>query len=244
MERRRTGRLFRQIRGAADQISPGPIPQPAKRTGRLLHHQAASRRRPDAGNTFDRRSGMARHGRLARSFDRDIRVFLRQAQFQESQLQWSAEQPVNAVAASQRRMAPRGASDQAFARARIGRARGHPGLRNPGGRVAGAQAIGEDRAQAQRRAARGTYGTGVKTSGLHIAADRPAYFAGLEPKVWLESSFLRTWVITEPQLILKILRNPHAWVLNVDDMIGAVEKAYGLEFPNMRYSARYLPLFL
>jgi hypothetical protein len=27
-------------------------------------------------------------------------------------------------------------------------------------------------------------------------------------------------------------------------MIGAVEKAYGLEFPNMRYSARYLPLFL
>jgi hypothetical protein len=106
--------------------------------------------------------------------------------------------------------------------------------------MAGKQAVSEDRAEAQQ----GVGGAGVKTSELHIAAGRPAHFAGLHPKVWLESSFLRTWVITEPQLIIKVLRNPNARVLNVDDMIGAVEKAYGLEFPNMRYSARYLPLFL
>jgi cytochrome P450 len=110
--------------------------------------------------------------------------------------------------------------------------------------VAGKPGIGENGAQAQRRAAEGISGTVVKTSELHIAPDRQAYFASLEPKVWLESSFLRTWVVAEPSLIVRLLRSRHASVLNVDDMIGAIERAYGVEFPNVRYAARHLPLFL
>ena len=84
----------------------------------------------------------------------------------------------------------------------------------------------------------------MKTSEFHIAPDRHGHFAGLEPKVWLESSFLRTWVIAEPSLIVEILRSRNASVLNVDDMIGAIERAYGVEFPNVRFAARHLPLFL
>lgn len=84
----------------------------------------------------------------------------------------------------------------------------------------------------------------MKTSELHIAPDRHEHFAGLEPKVWLESSFLRTWVIAEPGLIPRLLRSRHTAILNVDDMIGSIERAYRVEFPNMRFAARYLPLFL
>ena len=84
----------------------------------------------------------------------------------------------------------------------------------------------------------------MKTSELHIAPDRQAYFAGLEPRVWLESSLLRTWVVAEPALILRLLRSRHAGVLNVDDMIGAIERRYGVELPNVRFAARHLPLFL
>jgi hypothetical protein len=110
--------------------------------------------------------------------------------------------------------------------------------------MAGEPDIGEDGAQAQRRAAEGTSGSAVKTSELHIAVDRHAYLAGLEPKVWLESSLLRTWVIAEPSLIVDLLRSRHAAILNVDDMIGAIERAYGGEFPNVRFAALHLPLFL
>ncbi len=84
----------------------------------------------------------------------------------------------------------------------------------------------------------------MKTSELHIVPDRHEHFAGLEPKVWLESSFLRTWVIAEPGLIVKILRSRHAVILNVDDMINSIERAYGAEFPNVRFAVRHLPLFL
>lgn len=84
----------------------------------------------------------------------------------------------------------------------------------------------------------------MKTSELHIAADRHEYLAGLSPKVWLERSFLRTWVIADPSLIVKLLRSGHAVILDVDDMISAIERGYGVEFPNVRFASRYLPLFL
>lgn len=84
----------------------------------------------------------------------------------------------------------------------------------------------------------------MKTSQLHIAPDRQDHFAGLSPKVWLESSFLRTWVIAEPALITKLLRSRNAVILSVDEMINSIERAYGVEFPNVRFAARHLPLFL
>jgi cytochrome P450 len=84
----------------------------------------------------------------------------------------------------------------------------------------------------------------VKTTELHLAPDRQDRFAGLEPKVWLESSLLRTWVIAEPALIVSLLRHPQAVILNIEDMLAAIERAHGIEFPNVRYAARHLPLFL
>lgn len=84
----------------------------------------------------------------------------------------------------------------------------------------------------------------MKTSELHIAAGRRDHFAGLEPKVWLETSLLRTWVIVEPSLIVRILRSRHAVILDVDEMITSIERAYGVAFPHVRFAARHLPLFL
>lgn len=84
----------------------------------------------------------------------------------------------------------------------------------------------------------------MKASQLHTASDRRDRFAGLDPKVWLDKSLLRTWVIAEPGLIIKLLRDPRAVILSIDDMLDALESAYGVEFPNVRFAARHLPLFL
>lgn len=84
----------------------------------------------------------------------------------------------------------------------------------------------------------------MKTSELHRAPDRRDRFGNLEPKVWLESSLLRTWVVAEPSLIVELLRNPHAVILSIEEMIGAVEQAYGVDFPHVKFAARHLPLFL
>jgi cytochrome P450 len=84
----------------------------------------------------------------------------------------------------------------------------------------------------------------VKVSRLHLMPDRRDRFALLEPKIWLDSSLLRTWVIAEPALIVRFLRDPNAVILNVDELLEAIERAYGVEFHNVRYAARHLPLFL
>ena len=84
----------------------------------------------------------------------------------------------------------------------------------------------------------------MKTSQLHLAPDRRERFAALDQKVWLESALLRTWVIAEPALIIELLRDPRAVILSIDDMIGAVEQNYAVEFPQVRFAARHLPLFL
>src|SRR5262245_19235273 len=109
--------------------------------------------------------------------------------------------------------------------------------------MAGKAKLGQDRAEAQARQQR-CRRTAVKTGHLHTTADRQDRFAGLEPKVWLESSVLRTWVIAEPGLIVRILRDPQAVILSIDDMLDAVERAYDIEFPHVRFAARHLPLFL
>lgn len=84
----------------------------------------------------------------------------------------------------------------------------------------------------------------MRTSALHTAPDRRARFAALTPKVWLETSPFRTWVIGEPALIVEVLRSPHAGILHIEAMLDAVERAYRISFPNVRFAARHLPLFL
>ena len=84
----------------------------------------------------------------------------------------------------------------------------------------------------------------MKVSRLHLMPDRRERFALLEPKIWLDSSLLRTWVIAEPALIVRFLRDPNAVILSIDELLEAIERAYGIEFHNVRYAARHLPLFL
>ncbi len=84
----------------------------------------------------------------------------------------------------------------------------------------------------------------MKIPLLHTASDRRDRFARLEPKVWLDTSLLRTWVIAEPALILRLLRDPGATILSIDDMLDALEERYEVKFPNVRFAARQLPLFL
>ncbi len=55
---------------------------------------------------------------------------------------------------------------------------------------------------------------------------------------------LRTWVIADPGLIVKVLRSQHAVILSISDMLHAVERKYGVELPNVRFAGRHLPLFL
>lgn len=51
-------------------------------------------------------------------------------------------------------------------------------------------------------------------------------------------------MIAEPALIVELLRSPRAEILHIEDMLGAVERAYHIAFPNVRFAARHLPLFL
>jgi cytochrome P450 len=109
--------------------------------------------------------------------------------------------------------------------------------------VAGEAAFGQYRAEAQTIFAQGCR-PAVKTAQLHLAPDRRDRFAALEPKVWLESSLIRTWVIAEPSLIIELLRDPRAVILSIDDMLGVVERNYAVAFPHVRFATRHLPLFL
>ncbi|MGE4251602.1 MAG: hypothetical protein AB7F09_19610 [Parvibaculaceae bacterium] len=84
----------------------------------------------------------------------------------------------------------------------------------------------------------------MKAWQFHTAPDRRERFARLEPKVWLDSSLLRTWVVADPELIVRVLQEPRAAILSIHDLVGAVEAAYGVEFPYVRFAARHLPLFL
>lgn len=84
----------------------------------------------------------------------------------------------------------------------------------------------------------------VKVTTLHILPDRQERFAALSPNVSLDASFLRTWMIADPALIVSLLRDSRAVILSVEDMIAAIERVYGVEFPHVRFAVRHLPLFL
>ena len=84
----------------------------------------------------------------------------------------------------------------------------------------------------------------MKSTELHLAPDRRHRYARLEPKIWLESSLLRTWVVAEPSVIVHLLRDPRTVILSVAEMMDAIEHAHGIAFPNVRYAANHLPLFL
>lgn len=82
----------------------------------------------------------------------------------------------------------------------------------------------------------------MKFYQLHAADDRPAAFANLSPPVWLENDFLRTWVVADPDLALKILRSPLAVIASRAGILKTLSDRYGIELPNAAYACRVLPV--
>ena len=84
----------------------------------------------------------------------------------------------------------------------------------------------------------------IKSYELHTAPQRPALFASLPQKVWLETDFLRVWVVAEPQICVEILRSPAMVMPDFLAIVGQVEKSTGLSLHNVRTAAGYLPVLL
>jgi len=84
----------------------------------------------------------------------------------------------------------------------------------------------------------------VKSYQLHSADSRQALFAQLSPRVWLENDLLRAWVITDPAVILRVLRSPLAIVSSLTDVMKAIKENYGTELPNVAYACSVLPLLV
>src|SRR5437868_12934448 len=82
----------------------------------------------------------------------------------------------------------------------------------------------------------------MKFYQLHTADNRPAAFANLSPPVWLENDFLRTWVVADPDLALKILRSPLAVIASRAGILKTLSDRYGIELPNAAYACRVLPV--
>ncbi|QIG50920.1 hypothetical protein G5V57_26230 [Nordella sp. HKS 07] len=84
----------------------------------------------------------------------------------------------------------------------------------------------------------------MKSYQLHSADDRHAVFAQLSPRIWLENDLLRAWVVTDPEVILRIFRSPLAVVSSLTDVLKAIRENYGTELPNVAYACGVLPLLV
>ena len=84
----------------------------------------------------------------------------------------------------------------------------------------------------------------VKSYQLHSADDRHAVFAQLSSRIWLENDLLRAWVVTDPEVILRIFRSPLAVVSSLTDVLKAIRENYGTELPNVAYACGVLPLLV
>jgi hypothetical protein len=84
----------------------------------------------------------------------------------------------------------------------------------------------------------------MKFYELHSAEDRHAVLARLSPRVWRENELLPMWLVADPALIVQILRSPLTAPSELNDVLKAVEAKHGVQFPNVDYACRVLPLLL
>jgi cytochrome P450 len=84
----------------------------------------------------------------------------------------------------------------------------------------------------------------MKFYQLHSAERRHAAFARLSPPVWLENELLPMWVVADPALIVQILRSPLTTLSDLNDVLKAVEARYSVQFPNVGYACRVLPVLV
>lgn len=84
----------------------------------------------------------------------------------------------------------------------------------------------------------------MKSYQLHSADNRQAVFAQLSPPIWLESDLLRAWIVTDPAVILRVLRSPLAVVSSLTEVLKAIRENYGTDLPNVAYACGVLPLLV
>jgi hypothetical protein len=84
----------------------------------------------------------------------------------------------------------------------------------------------------------------IKSYELHTAPQRPALFASLPEKVWLETDFLRVWVVAEPQICIDVLRSPALGLPDLLAIVDQVEAKAGLSLQHVRTANSYLPALL
>jgi cytochrome P450 len=82
----------------------------------------------------------------------------------------------------------------------------------------------------------------MKSFQLHTADNRKELFAGLSPRVWLEADLVRTWVVADSTLALKLLRHPLVIIASRAGILDTINEKFGMEFPAVAYACKVLPV--
>jgi hypothetical protein len=84
----------------------------------------------------------------------------------------------------------------------------------------------------------------LKSHQLHGRQDRQNVFNNLPENVWREESMVSNWVVTDPHVIIDVLRRPHSAMPDWSAFMQMAEKALGIPLYNLRKASQYTPLLL
>jgi hypothetical protein len=84
----------------------------------------------------------------------------------------------------------------------------------------------------------------LKSHQLHSHPDREKLFAENQTKIWHEDFLVSNWVVTDPDMVIDILRRPGSAMPDWQSFIELAEEATGCELQNLRTASRYTPLLL
>ena len=84
----------------------------------------------------------------------------------------------------------------------------------------------------------------MKSRELHLGSNRQEVFAGLSPKVWLETDLLRTWIVADARVCAAVLRSPDMELPSLMAVVEHLEKRTGQVFKNLRLANRFIPIML
>jgi cytochrome P450 len=84
----------------------------------------------------------------------------------------------------------------------------------------------------------------MKSYQIHSAENRRAVFAQLSPRIWREDDLLRMWVVADPALVVRIMRNPSTVFSDLTEALKTVKAKFAIELPNVDYACSVLPVLL
>ena len=74
------------------------------------------------------------------------------------------------------------------------------------------------------------------------ARERRAQFMNLRDKVWLESEFMRAWLVADPELMGDLLRAPDMALPSIDGLVSHIELRSGKSLTSLRRAANMIPI--